>query len=411
VILEDKTMIKTTIEFLRNVYVSGRIEGSRAKVDIFADRLQRAGCEATLNQAMELLVRGMNVEIDRMDAAVVCAMWKLGAGPDADRVLVWLRDQHRMVAMLAATSDDALRAEVVGMIALPAAASRSSHVAALRGKFDIEISVKCVSPLAHGSDSKAGNASLFRRQKVLVEGGTVLQLPYYGGNAVRGLMRDLLADYLLQALDIPISRNQPSIALWFFHALYAGGALEEKSAATKAVIKRLGDNGATRTDGIRKFRDMLPGLSLLGCALGNRVLPGHVQFGDLRPCCREWGHSSEVSVNDLMTWEYLTRREDLESHTEHHGMIASMEVLRAGVELEGGVGMDLAIPSIEKAALVTGLQLIKDRGYLGANNRMGLGMVEVEFYWADAPDLSYAEWLGDNKLAIREYLQEIGALV
>src|SRR5690606_6982356 len=123
-------------------------------------------------------------------------------------------------------------------------------------------------------------------------------------------------------------------------------ALDENSDATKALKKELGDHGAIRATGIRDFRTMFPALSLLGCALGNRVLPGHCQFGDLRPICYEWG-TGERPVAEMMTWEYLTRREDHEDHMVHHGMIANTECLRAGAELEGGVDYDHATPELE----------------------------------------------------------------
>jgi hypothetical protein len=234
-----------------------------------------------------------------------------------------------------------------------------------------------------------------------------MNLPYYSGNAVRGQMRDLLADHFLTALGLPADRSKPAVALWFFYALYSGGALEEKSDATKALKKQMGDNGAIRADGIRAFRDNLPALSLLGCALGNRVLPGHVQFADLRPVCREWGQG-ETPVADLLTWEFLTRREDHEDHAEHHGMIANTECLRTGSVLEGGVDMDSAMPEIERSALGCGLALLAKRGMLGAENRRGLGRVRMEM--TGAPDAAlYEAWLAENKAKILDYLDQIGS--
>jgi hypothetical protein len=220
-------------------------------------------------------------------------------------------------------------------------------------------------------------------------------------------MRDLLADHFLTSLGLSADRSKPAVALWFFYALYCGGALEEKSDATKALARNLGDHGAVRSDGVRAFRDHLPALSLLGCALGNRVLPGHVQVGDLRPECREWGQG-DTPVAELLTWEFLTRREDHEDHEEHHGMIANTECLRSGTLLEGGVDVDAAMPALERSALGCGLGLLARRGLLGAENRRGLGRVRFEL--ANAPDGEpYESWLAEHKGQVLDFLVEIGA--
>jgi hypothetical protein len=396
---------KTTVEFLRDVLSAAQIEGSRGRLDIFADRLVKAASEPTLAGAMESLMRAVNASADKMFPPASAAMMRLAASPDAPRVLRWLREQAKLVTMLTATKDAELVAEALAEVQLPSAGQTGA--AAERQPYAVQIRATCETPLAHGADGKAGNATLFRRIDVLATNGAHMSLPYYSGNAVRGQMRDLLADHSLTALGLPADRSKPAVALWFFYALYSGGALEEKSDATKALKKQLGDNGAIRAEGIRAFRDHLPALSLLGCALGNRVLPGHVQFADLRPVCREWGQG-ETPVAELMTWEFLTRREDHEDHAEHHGMITNTECLRAGTAMEGGVDMDSCMPEIERSALGCGLALLAKRGMLGAENRRGLGRVRIEMTGAPDP-ACYNAWLAEHKAAILDYLDQIGA--
>lgn len=394
------------VAFLRDVLGSSQIKGSRGPLDIFADRLVKASSAPTLALAMEDLLRSVNASADDMHPQLASSMMRVAASADGPRVLRWLREQAKLVTMLAATKDLTLVDEALAEMALPEACA--AGVAAVRQPYAIPIRAHCETPLTHGADGKAGNATLFRRIEVLATNGTAMYLPYYSGNAVRGQMRDLLADHFLAALGLPTDRSKPAVALWFFYALYSGGALEEKSDAMKALRKQLGDAGAIRTDGIRQFRDHLPALSLLGCALGNRVLNGHVQVGDLRPRCVEWG-TGERPVAELMAWEYLTRREDHEDHLEHHGMIANTEVLRAGVELEGGVDVDSAMPEIERSALGMGLSLLVQRGMLGAENRRGLGRVQIEV--ENLPDPApYVQWLGEQKDSIMAYIREIGAV-
>lgn len=397
--------LNITISFLKNCLAAADLQGSRFYLDVFTDRLTKAASEATLSGAMEQLLRNINASAEKLHPPLAAQMMRLAASPDGPRILRWLREQTRLAVMLAACKDQAVVEDALASVMLPEAGGEGA--AAVRGAFQIGLRATCESPLAHGADGKAGNATLFRRIQVIAANGEVLRLPYYAGNAVRGQVRDLLADHLLVSLGLPADRAKPAVPLWFFYALYSGGALEENSDATKAMRKSLGDNGSIRAEGIRKFRDMLPALSLLGCALGNRVLPGHCQFADLRPVCKEWGTGTQP-VAELLTWEFLTRREDHEDHAEHHGMIANTEVLRTGTVLEGGVDMDNSMPEVERAALARGLILLQQRGKLGAENRRGFGKVKIELTGLPDPAL-YDTFLAERKADVLDYLAKLGA--
>jgi hypothetical protein len=398
--------ITTTVAFLRDVLGAMQIEGSRGRLDIFADRLIKAMSEPTLAAAMEHLLRAVHASTDDIFPPRAADMVCVASSSEGPRVLRWLRDQAKLVTMLAATKDLGLLEGALADLELPII--KETGTARLRRPYMISLHATCETALSHGADGKAGNATLFRRIHVLAANDAVLELPYYSGNAVRGQVRDLLADHLLRALGLPADRAKPAVALWFFYALYSGGALEERSDATKAVQKQLGDNGTIRAGGIRTFRDHLPALSLLGCALGNRILPGHVQFADLRPVCVEWG-TGPLPIAEMMTWEFLTRHEDHEEHEKHHGMIANTEVLRAGAQLEGGIDMDAAMPEIERSALGCGLQLLAQRGMLGAENRRGLGRVTLDI--KGAPDgTAYETWLAEHRDEVLSYMATIGAI-
>lgn len=395
---------QTTLVFLAAVAAAADLGGRRGRLDIFADRLVRSASAPTLDVAMEHLLRSVQVNIDAINPPVATHMLALAGRPDGPRILRWWRDSAKLVTLLAATRDQALVEEVLAGLTLPEAEGQG--VATPRRPFDLGVHVRCETALSHGADTKAGNATLLRRMSVLTDAGS-LMLPYYAGNALRGQLRDLLADDLLRALGLPVSRNQPSVALWFFYALYSGGALEEKSDATAALRKMLGDHGAIRADGLREFRAQLPNLSLLGCALGNRIPAGRLMVNDLRPICREWG-TGTVPVHELTAWEYLTRREDHEDHLEHHGMIATTEVLRAGTELEGGIDLQI-MTEVERAACAHGLTLLAEHRYLGAENRRGLGRVAMTFDRLPDP-APYREFLVAQKSRILAYLDSIGAL-
>ena len=116
-----------------------------------------------------------------------------------------------------------------------------------------------------------------------------------------------------------------------------------------------------------------------------------------------------MPVSELMTWEFLTRREDYEAHDEHHGMIADTEVLRAGAELEGGIDYDMTMTEIERACLGRGLQLLAERGMLGAENRRGLGRVRLAANGAPEAEI-YDSWLVASREEILTYLREVDGL-
>jgi hypothetical protein len=398
----------TTLQrFGASVFHAASIKTKRNSLDVFADRVRQASVEPTLMAFGQRLSDLVDAQPSELRQQAITDFLALCTSPDGPGALKWIRENPTLYAVLCASKQADADAAMEG-IELPKVDSVSDQ-ALPRRPYHITIRAKCLTPLSHGSDTKSGNATLFRRMAVLGQSGTIMELPYYAGNAVRGQMRDLLADHFAVSLGLKPRRDNPPFALWFFHVLYAGGALEEASTATKAINSALGDNGAIRADGVREFRDTLPHLSLLGAAMGNRVLAGHADFGDLRPVCREWGNGGEVLASELFEWIYLTRREDHEDHDEHHGMIAVTETLKAGTVLEGGIDLRLHTSDLAKSALGVGLRLLQERGRLGAQNRADLGSVEIELTNAPDPE-PYETYLRENKENILSYLEKIGGI-
>ncbi len=404
--------LHATIDMMRAIKKASRISVNRHFEGFFADRILQAVSAPTLLDMIEALAKGLDVSIEYIGGRTTAAFMTAAHGTKADSVLAWIREHPRIAAMVAGLRDDDDYGEAIGAIELPDIAPAGGGMVDIPPReYDIPIRVRLLSPLAHGADGKAGNATVFRRRQVLTGDGGQINLPYYGGNALRGQLRDLLADHFLSGLGVTPRRDKPPVAIWFFHCLYAGGVLEERSKAMAAVDTELGKSGSLRTDGLRRIRDMLPVLSLLGTAIGNRILPGRICVGDLRPICREWG-SGDVPVARLMQWEYLTRHDNYEGKgvdADHAGMIATTECIREGAELVGGIDLDTHISEIERSALGMGLRLLSERGKLGAENRRGLGMAEINS--DNAPDPQpYITWLQENRTQVIEYLEKIGAI-
>lgn len=402
--------LKSTFDMIRSILKSSDININRGLRDFFADRIVQSTTERDLLSTIERLSALMNTHIEYIGGNKVAGFMKSLNNPDASGVLSWLRDYPRVAAMIATLKNDddynecltGIKIEVKNIdrgTALPSA------------DCDIKIIAKCLSPLSHGADTKAGNATIFRRMQVLSTTGQILSLPFYAGNAVRGQIRDLLADHFLKSLDLTPRKDNPPCELWFFHSLYAGGALEENSKQAKLVGAKLGNNGTAKAEGMHEFRNMIPTLSVLGTALGNRVINGRINVCDLRPQCMEWG-TGLLPVGDLFEWQYMTRREDHEMHAqgENHSMIANTECMKSGVVFVGGLDISEHATKIELSCIYTGLRLLQEHGYLGAENRRGFGRVEIDLEKIPESEL-YEKHMEENKSAILQYLYEIGAIL
>lgn len=400
--------LNRTVGMLTEIESASDISSSRSFLDLWADRIRQASTETDLAHFAERLMDLMNAAAGGINPDVAADFIAVSSGEDAKRVLNWIREQPKIAALIAhvARKDLAARDEALNGVELPDGISTGQALPPAVP--EIGITATCLTPLAHGSDSKAGNATLFRRMRVLSNTGSLLTLPYYAGNAVRGHVRDLLADDFLRALGLGCRRDKPDVSVWLFHVLYAGGALEEAGGPMKKISDRMGKSGKLDLNALRELRDRMPATSLLGTALGNRIVSGRVDFCDLRPRSIEWG-SGERSCSDLMAWLYLTRREDLETHTDHSGMIATVETLKAGTILDGGITVSLHATDLERGALARGMELLAIRGRLGAENRRDLGGVKLEF--TGLPDSGpYVAWLAENGETIREYLKTIGGI-
>lgn len=401
---ETKTVLATEA-MLAAVIFAGEAKGKRMKADYTADRLRVAATEPSLLKAMQKMSSLMDTEEGAIFGETYCEFVRVASGEDSARMLRWMRENAPLAVMIA-TQPHETRDELSSLIELPEANGTNQVVLHPERSFTVPLSVHMLAPLAHGDDTKAGNATLFRRQQVLMADGSVRDMPIYAGNALRGQVRDALADHLFTTLGLKAPGKAPSISLPCFYLFYSGGALEETGKDNKAE-KELGRFGGVRTDGIRNFRNAFPGLSLLGCAIGSRIIPGRVRFADLRPRCREWG-TGDIPEAELYDWQFLTRREDLEDHDKNNSMIAQTEVLKAGTWLDGGIDLSSHANELEASALATGLELIAANGYIGAESRRGFGKCEIKI-GANGVETSekYRNYLEENKDRLLAYMKEL----
>jgi len=408
--MNKQATIDATLDIIRAMYRSANIKISRGFADFLADKFVQASTESNLMGFVERISKLLDSELRYISAEKTNNFMAVSNNDDAEAVINWFCEYNSMAAMIVIQKDDDSYEACKSMIKINDTITEKG--VALNSKTpDIPIEIKCLSHLTHGADMKAGNATLFRRIQVLSTTDNVLSLPIYSGNAIRGQIRDLLADHYLETLGFTPNRSNPPCALWFFHALYAGGALEENAKQAKLIGQKLGSKGTEKAVGFTEFRNNIPPLSLLGSALGNRIISGKIKVCDFRPCCKEWSNG-DISVNTLFDWIYLTRREDHEAHEDgkNSSMITNTECLKAGTRLLGGVDTD-KLTQIEVSCLKKGLYLLNENGYIGADNRRGMGQVSFSFKPEHIEGHEeYDKYLVENRDVIITYLNEIGAL-
>ena len=134
--------------------------------------------------------------------------------------------------------------------------------------------VTALDPISHSAGSN-GITTEFRREKYLQPDGTSEMIAEISGNAMRGAVRRAGMIDMLERLGYGPGGN--GLSMKAFELLTSGGSLEK------------GGRGLD-IDFARKYRTLIPLLSVLGGASGNQMLDGRCKFGFVKPICRETAH-------------------------------------------------------------------------------------------------------------------------
>jgi CRISPR type IV-associated protein Csf2 len=163
--------------------------------------------------------------------------------------------------------------------------------------------------ISHIGDSYGVNAKL-RREKVVQPDGSVEEVPIISGNSLRGILRDRGMLHMLGTLGYGTNEETGEVKglpLAAFYFLFSGGILTS------------GKERGLDIDKARKWRELIPLVSLFGGACGNMIYPGKAKIGKAIPICRETAHllpERFVDGNHLQSiWEMVqeeayTRRDD-----------------------------------------------------------------------------------------------------
>ena len=119
-------------------------------------------------------------------------------------------------------------------------------------------------PLSHIGESES-TVSFLNTIRIAVN-GKVEEVFALTGNSIRGTLRDCAARHLLDKLGVRVGKKE-------FNILFSGG--------------NISGSMSTDIDQAKKYRELLPIISLFGAGVGNQILAGKMTQGFALPVCRE----------------------------------------------------------------------------------------------------------------------------
>lgn len=251
--------------------------------------------------------------------------------------------------------------------------------------FVLEGVCTALSSISHNGGEKNGTIVQLRREKFVQPNGSVVEIPIISGNSIRGKIRDLAAiDILTKKDGAKVQVDADS-----FNLLFSGGALESTGEKNLDIEK------------VRQMRKDMPMISVLGCSVGNVILPGKVDIGKMIPICKETLHlipkkfhgSEEIKT----IWEYCqvemnTRKDDTKDENKREfikdeyktenlkggQMMYYIETLVTGTRFYWKICLR-DTDDIETGAFLSTLQSWADQStQIGGNGRVGHGCLKVE---------------------------------
>ena len=295
----------------------------------------------------------------------------------------------------------------------------------------------------------SGVDSPFRREKI-VAGDVIEEVPVYSGNAMRGLLRDHGAAFMLESIgggsveekmqwlaflfgDVErATAPQPyTVMLKRFYQLFSGGALDKKKKGDSSAPLDLG-----KAD---RLRSLAPFVAVWGAAIGNQMLSGLLKCGKLIVIARENEHllPPDVvekasggtwqlpSVHDVMSIESYVRTDDAKD-ARKRGYIQNapvdedkapqqmryhIETLAAGTKLWWKTTLEMA-NELERAAWETAIVRWGKNPIIGGKGGVGHGLVSMEGDGLrdSVPivvDATGGETMPDSRQRVEAYMQHL----
>jgi hypothetical protein len=280
----------------------------------------------------------------------------------------------------------------------------SDIITIIPNRYSHRFTVRLTSPLIHTEEVNSNVATFYREPQLI--NGKKLFVPTIRGNSIRGKIRDLIFDDLLERLEYP----KQALEADKFYTLFCGGFLDSMETGLDILKKR-------------ELRDTLPALSLLGSALGKEMLKGKLIVAPAYPKVKERGYVDNPSIYDITSinrmirlddgklsigdqWlEYKTKEEKKKDKDQKAQMFYDVDCVITGTEFDCFFAID-SRNELEQSCFDYMIQLLIGHSHFGGKNSSGFGSFEV----LDMPELKpelYLNFLVKNKLKIKEYIDNV----
>lgn len=246
----------------------------------------------------------------------------------------------------------------------------------------IDYTATLLSPLHHGAGN-SGNTQLLRTREYVQRGGGTARAPFVSAASIRHALRDRLAWHLAAHTGIaPGSLTKIGVDL-----LWTGGSVTSTGAETDLEL-------------MRRVRDHLPTLSLLGYAAKSSIFTGTLRASDLELECAETAHILGLPdglprAAAYRSEEFGTRHDQahspaaqyIEMATELVGapakttqMIWDTQVITTGARMRGHITLTPGATDADRMVLGAALALWAPGGeaHIGAKTAAGYGHVRID---------------------------------
>lgn len=271
--------------------------------------------------------------------------------------------------------------------------------------------ITLLAPMSHIGES-SGPDSFLSQDVIIGPDGRPVEAFVYSGNAFRGQMRDLAAEYMTQKLGN--LKYNPAV----FYLLFSGGSL--------------GGDQSVDIDQARTYRRNVPLLSVFGGGVGNQILTGKIKVGSMYPLVSECqrvlpAHLRDENAPSWRQWTFeksFTRMDDAKNENMRKYLVGSendgalpaaqqqalltgdapdtpepakkkkdkeppqqmrytIEMLAAGAVLYQRIDL-CDMSDLELGAFVSALVEFSKKSYIGGKSGTGHGLCEIEYSWRPA---------------------------
>lgn len=258
-------------------------------------------------------------------------------------------------------------------------------------------------PISHIGETLSTIAQ-FKREKTLFR-GKIVEVPVISGNALRGIMRRRGSYRLMEVLEI----RKEDLGEDVQHALFSGG-----------MLKKGAGGGTIDMNFIKELRTLLPLMSVFGTTIGQQMIGGKLDVGQLIPIscqtAQRTGIESNISIHSLLDEVAHTRRDDMEDRTKGNDkdeqkqqMRYQTEVLAAGTQFSHYFTLK-DCNELERGAFMSTLYQFMQYPKIGGMGGRGFGMIKMDYGIDESAVKKYETWIVENVDQIKAYLAKLGQI-